>query len=230
MAAYNGRLYAAFKNRTNYTLQFMVYEGYGWNTLQADIPNVESWDTPALAAFQGKLHLVHRGKGSDTQLWHLTYDGTRWSPVTKLPAHRSEIQPALAVYNNRLHLVHRGAGNDVSLWHASYDGTTWSQDRKFAAHTTVAPPALAVLGGELYCIHRGNKNDTKLWWTKLREGSAWTADSWLPDHHCDSGPGAAVYRDKNGTRDQLVVVHRGWGTRAADTDNTEQAPAQEPNL
>ncbi|MGW7250388.1 hypothetical protein [Streptomyces decoyicus] len=50
----------------------------------------------------------------------------------------------------------------------------------------------------------------------------WTADARFPGHLSGAGPAAVVYRDpENGTKDQLLVVHRGWGKRAAGSDSAE---------
>ncbi|MGW6846409.1 hypothetical protein [Streptomyces sp. NPDC054958] len=50
----------------------------------------------------------------------------------------------------------------------------------------------------------------------------WTPDKKFPNHLSGAGPAAVVYRDpKNGTKDQLLVVHRGWGNRAAGSDAAE---------
>ncbi|MGW1521412.1 hypothetical protein [Streptomyces sp. NPDC002287] len=108
-------------------------DGKGWSD-DHRFPGHATAAGPALAVFDGKLHCVHRGSGSDGRLWHTTFDGTRWSTDTLLPGHASSAGPALAVYQNRLHLVHRGSGSDTSPWHATYDGNRWSTDTRLPAH------------------------------------------------------------------------------------------------
>ncbi|MFF1498172.1 hypothetical protein [Streptomyces sp. NPDC058304] len=144
-----------------------------------------------------------------------------WSADTKLPAHSSSHGPALAVYGNKLHLVHRGAGSDVALWHTTFNGTSWSADTKLPAHSSLEGPGLAVFDNQLYCVHRGYGNaDQQLWWTTYN-GSTWSSDQRFPAHSSAAGPAVIAYRDKNGTQDQLMVVHRGYGNRAAGTDSAE---------
>ncbi|MFC9227560.1 hypothetical protein ACFTZI_01025 [Streptomyces decoyicus] len=53
--------------------------------------------------------------------------------------------------------------------------------------------------------------------TGIRFVHAMDTEAAFPDHLSGAGP-AAAYRDKNGTHDQLVVVHRGWGKRAAGSE------------
>ncbi|MFE5091936.1 hypothetical protein ACFRCI_16430 [Streptomyces sp. NPDC056638] len=73
------------------------------------------------AEFGGKLHRVHRGSGSDTALWHATFNGTSWSADTRLAAHSSLEGPGLAVLDGKLYLVHRGHGSgDKNLWWSTY--------------------------------------------------------------------------------------------------------------
>lgn len=194
-----------------------TFDGTRWGS-HTPLPEHETSRGPALAVFGGKLHLVHRG-GNDNYLCHATYNGTSWTRDTRPGGHETASNPALAVYDNKLHLVHCGDKDD-SLWHVIYDGS-WGPDRKFSGHFSLEGPALAVFRGELYCIHRGyGSGDQNLWWTKFRTGGVWTADQKFPGHLSGAGP-AAAYRDANAEHDQLVVVHRGWGKKAAGTDTAE---------
>ncbi|MGW0315147.1 hypothetical protein [Streptomyces flavidovirens] len=74
-------------------------------------------------------------------------------------------------------------------------------------HASAEGPALAAFNVHLYCVHRGG-SDGKLWWTRYN-GSTWGTDTSLPNRFSAQGPAIVVYRDKNGTRDQLMCVHRG---------------------
>lgn len=119
----------------------------GWND-DEKFSGHRSSSNPALAGFQGRLHLVHRGGTHDDSLWAAVYDAqTGWSADTRLPGHSSSVGPALAVFSGKLHCVHRGHGNgDRKLWWATYKNSSgWSADR--AHHSprghgvdTAAPP------------------------------------------------------------------------------------------
>ncbi|MES4889918.1 hypothetical protein [Streptomyces sp. NPDC096012] len=83
-------------------------------------------------------------------------------------------------------------------------------------------PGLAVFDNKLFCIHRGHGSaDQNLWWTTYQSGSPWTDDQQFPGHTSGAGPAVVVYRDKNGTQNRLMVIHRGYGKRAAGTDSAE---------
>ncbi|MFF7082126.1 hypothetical protein [Streptomyces lavendulae] len=220
LAVFGGKLHCVYKSHTTNVLWHATLDGGGWSR-HNPLPAHQSSRGPALAAFGGKLHLVHRGGGSDNSLFHATYDGSGWSTDRRLPAHETASNPALAEYDGKLHLLHRG-GHDTHLWHSTYDGSNWTGSGKLGAHQSLEGPALAVFGGELYCIHRGHGNgDQHLWWTKFRTGGRWAADQQFPDHWSGAGPAAVVYKDKNGTHDQIMVVYRGWGKKAAGSDAAE---------
>lgn len=221
LAVFRGQLHCVHRGSGNDTsLWHTTFDGTRWSTDQR-LPAHKSSVGPALAVFNNELHCVHRGDGNTITMWHTTFNGTRWSADTELRAHKTASNPALAVYDRKLHLVHRGTGNDVSLWHAMYDGTRWSSDQSLPAHSSLEGPGLAVFDNKLYCVHRGHgSNDQNLWWTYY-DGSRWSTDTKFPGHTSGAGPAVIAYRDKNGTQDQLMVVHRGYGKRAAGTDSDE---------
>jgi hypothetical protein len=100
-----------------------------------------SGSNPALAVFGGKLHCVHRGSGSDTALWHTTFNGSSWSTDTEIREHYSLEGPALAVFDSKLYCIHRGHGNgDQHLWWSHFNGSSWSRDTRFPGHTNGAGP------------------------------------------------------------------------------------------
>ncbi|MFI9587013.1 hypothetical protein ACIHCQ_35525 [Streptomyces sp. NPDC052236] len=128
---------------------------------------------------------------------------------------RHSSNPALAVYNGKLYCVHCG-NNDASMWCTTFDGTRWSRAIRIPDAATVAGPALAVFKGKLSCVHRGN-SDQSLWWMTF-DGSRWSQDTEFSRHGSGAGPALIVYRDPYGTEDQLMCVHRGFGTKSAPTE------------
>jgi hypothetical protein len=227
LAVYGGKLHCVHRGSGNDSKLWHTTFDSSTNRWSDDtpLPAHSSSVGPALAAYGGKLHCVHRGSGNDSKLWHTTFDSStnRWSDDTPLPTHSTASNPAVAVYGGKLHLVHRGSGNDVNLWHATFDSSTnrWSGDTPLPAHSSLEGPALAVFGNQLYCIHRGHgSGDQNLWWS-FYTSSGWSTDTRFPGHTSGAGPSAVVYRDKNGTQDQIMVVHRGYGNRSAGTDTAE---------
>ncbi|MCK1823599.1 hypothetical protein MTQ10_29450 [Streptomyces sp. XM83C] len=218
LATFNGKLHCVHKGvGDDKRLFHTTFNGTSWSP-DTPLP-YQSTTGPALAVYNGRLHLVHKS-GNNNEMWHATYDGSQWSADTRMPAHMTSANPALAVYQGRLHLVHK-SGNNSELWHATYDGSRWSTDTRLPAHESLEGPGLAVLGDKLYCIHRGyGGSDQFLWWSHYN-GVSWSADQKIGDHESGAGPAVINYRDKNAAGEQLLVVHRGYGKRAAGTDTAE---------
>ena len=77
-----------------------------------------SSDSPALAAFNGRLFMTWKGAGDDQRLFiHSTGDGQQWTDQELVPgAGGSSDSPALAAFNGRLFMTWKGAGDDQRLF------------------------------------------------------------------------------------------------------------------
>ncbi|THA45666.1 hypothetical protein [Streptomyces sp. A1136] len=202
LAAFNGHLYCVHKGNNDNNLWWTRFNGTSWST---DTQMAGRTDRgPALAVHGGKLYCVYKGAGDNT-LWWRTFNGTSWSGEDQLGG-RTNSNPALAVYNNNLYAVYKGH-NTNRLYMTRFNGSGWDGDNALPGHTSAEGPALAAFNGHLYCLHRGG-SDGKLWWARYN-GSTWSTDTSLPGHYSAQGPAISVFRDKNGTKDQLMCVHRG---------------------
>ncbi|MFI5831378.1 sialidase family protein [Streptomyces sp. NPDC051578] len=223
LAVFQDKLYCAHRGNTDANLWITSFNGTSWSA-DRQIPSTGSSTGPALAVFDGKLYMVFKGN-SDTNIWWTsTSNGTNWTSPQAIPNHGTGANPALAVFNGKLYCVTRGT-TDADLWWTTFNGSTWTTPRKFPAHGSREGVGLAVFKGKLYCVHRGN-TDQSLWWTAF-DGNNWSADTRLPAHTSGASPAMAVYRDQNGTRDQLMCVHRGFGERFVSQDGevlTAEAP------
>jgi hypothetical protein len=115
-------------------------DGRTW-TDPVPLPGHQTYDTPALAAYQGKLHLLHKGTNSTT-LWHAIFENGSWGPDVLLPNHSSLDGPALAVHDGLLCMVHRSSGSASEVWYATYNGTAWATDAGLPNHHTGDNPAV----------------------------------------------------------------------------------------
>ncbi|MEV0151651.1 MULTISPECIES: hypothetical protein [unclassified Nonomuraea] len=211
LAVFKNELYCVHRgDRDNDLWWTKSSDGINW-TADRKFPNHRSGSGPALAVFQNKLYCVHRGNtgsGGDNYLWWTsTSDGVNWSADQRFPGHLTDSNPALAVYQNRLYCVHRGNGSSSMWWTSTGDGRNWTPDAQIPNAATREGPALAVFNNLLHCVHRGGA-DTSLWGIAF-DGRNWTRDIKFPGHHSTQGPALITYRDKNGTEDQLLCVHRG---------------------
>jgi len=149
-AVLNDRLHLVYRyaNNKGWLYHLSSTDGSNWssvNKVENGKTHDTSADTPALAVYQNKLHLVHRGE-NDERLWHTssTDGGITWGTISHLPDHYSSQGPALAVFDGKLVMVHRSKDGNKKpdLWYATYDGTNWSTDIKFPDHYTGDNPAL----------------------------------------------------------------------------------------
>jgi hypothetical protein len=209
LAVYKGKLYCVHRGDGDAKLWWTVYETTsadaaepksGWSPDTA-FPAHYSAAGPALAAFGDYLYCVHRGNGSDTELWWTRFDGTRWSTDTRMSG-RTSHAPALAVFGGKLWCVYKGYNNN-RLYSRTFNGTSWSSESEMAPQTD-SNPALAVYKNQLYAVYKG-RGTTMLWFTR-NNGSGWESDRALGAHASAEGPALAVYND------HLYCVHRGGST------------------
>lgn len=195
-----------------------------WTRSRTGTPSSWSSDTElsmgstsgaALVVFRDVLYVVFEGGTGDQQIYYATYNAARneWGPRRPAGSNRTGSVPGLAVYDDKLHMVYRGH-NSEDLYHASFDGENWTGGRKFADHKSLEGPGLAVYGNKLYCVHRGKSGDNQLYYTSWEPGTYWTGDVMFPAHASSDTPAVIMYRDKDADRDQLLCVHRGYGSRA----------------
>jgi hypothetical protein len=81
------------------------------------IAGQQSKASPALAAFDGRLHMVHLGDESN-DIWYSSFDGQDWTENERIAGQQSKASPALAAFDGRLHMVHLGdESNDI--WYSA---------------------------------------------------------------------------------------------------------------
>ena len=161
-----------------------------------NIPDQTSKASPALAMYQGKLHMVHLGRES-SQIYHSTFDGSRWTEDV-IPEQTSKASPALAVYQEKLHMVHLGRESS-KIYHSTFDGSRWTEDA-IPKQTSKASPALAMYQGKLHMVHLGRES-SQIYHSTF-DGSRWTEDV-IPEQTSKASPALAVYQEK------LHMVHLG---------------------
>jgi hypothetical protein len=183
----------------------------------AKIPNQRTKKAPALAVFNGLIHMVHVGDSSDSLYWSMSPDGITWQRADNtegdqiiVPNQKSPAAPALAVLNGRLFLVHL-AENSKDIFISSFDGTSWTHDQKIPNMTTQAAPALAAFNGVLHLVHLG-ESSSDIYWSTSADGVTWNrndgtqGDQKLKGQLSQATPSLAVFDGK------LQMIHHGDGT------------------
>ncbi|MFJ9642970.1 hypothetical protein [Streptomyces sp. NPDC101206] len=212
----------------------VTWEGVGFvETGSDDTDGLGIGDyAPALAAFNGQIHLLHTTIGKNFTHRVRGQDG-RWTaataadgkPLATPKVNRKRMSrdnrgsggnanAALAVHDGKLHLVHRlGDGADNTLTHAVFDGTQWADKGTLpAGHLSSRTAGMASYDGKLHAVYPdADPKNSKLrhtWWTE-KDGWADAVD--LDGHDSDNAP--ALLAVKNGPacqeREALLMVHRG---------------------
>lgn len=154
-------------------------DGRKWNENEDEnkIEGQKSKSPPALAVFNGELHMVHLGDESN-DIWHSwSTDGRNWNVNEKIEGQKSKATPALAVLNGELHMVHLGdTSNDI--WHTRWNGNFWTINAKLFSQKSKSSPTLAALNGELHMLHSGDKSNS-IWYSKFTNGQ-WTVNVRIP--------------------------------------------------
>jgi hypothetical protein len=136
-----------------------VFDGSNWSP-NVEISGQSSKAPPALAAFNGRLHMVHLGDSSN-RIWHSVFDGSNWSPNVEVPSQSSKASPALAVFNGRLHMVHLGDTSN-NLWYSQFNGDKWTVNVRIPNQSSQASVAVGSFGRRVHLVHIGDSSHN-LW-------------------------------------------------------------------
>ncbi|MEV7279339.1 hypothetical protein [Streptomyces sp. NPDC093111] len=224
LAVYEDRLYCAHRGGSGaWGMALTAFDGESWGP-DLPVPRAESVYGPALAVFQGALHLAYAAADQRIMITS-SRDGRAWTAPEAVPGCATTRSPALVVYDDALHLLHGNPKDGAIHWSRRRD-TAWISEGPIPGHRTRSNIGLAVFDGRLVCVHRDPARQ-RLRWSSY-DGTRWSADAELPDHSSKYGPALAVHRDRTGTRDQLLCVHRGHAQRAVTATGevlTDEDPA-----
>ncbi|MGW0332192.1 hypothetical protein ACWD0J_10035 [Streptomyces sp. NPDC003011] len=129
----------------------------------------ESITTPALASYQGKLHVLFNRPGDKALMWAYLDNGV-WSAPRQINSEYSDIPCSLAVFRGKLWCAH--TGTDDNLGWFTFDGTTWSRRTRFNYPTRLAPTLAGEYQGRLWLTHVGFEGRLYL---NTHDGNAWTS-------------------------------------------------------
>ncbi|MFN0301173.1 MAG: M12 family metallopeptidase [Burkholderiales bacterium] len=169
------RLWLVYRNDDSADIYYTYLRDNGLFAAPLPVP-AKSRKAPALATFDGRIHLALVGNTPTGLLYHSTFDGTLWSPSRKMSGKYSWTSPALATFDNRLHMIHGGGPiqtgfgqslPNTGLWYTFFgtDGT-WRPDVEIADQRSKARVALGGLGNCLHMIHLGKSSDD-MWHSTL---------------------------------------------------------------
>lgn len=177
------------------------------------VPDVRIEGSPALAVFNNKLYVAHRGCKTDIysgfEVWFGTFNGGNWAPEDLVPGVTTVCSPAIAAFNNKLYMVHQGRIG-YSIYGSAFDGTSWSKDKVISDFCTTDTPALAMFNGQLFMAYRGcawgEYQGNEIWWATTSDGVNWNGSGRaIPGVAITGYPALAVYNSV------LYVFYQGAG-------------------
>ena len=208
-ATYKGDLYLLHRgNWEDETISYMKYDAdHGWGKPSKISDSVTAKDVGA-CEFNDELHVVHRGGGNETILWHTWFENGNWAKKERISWDRDFEPfsgPALAVFRGALYCV--VCQTDDRMWWGRFDGHRWEERGTFGYRPMKrdAGPALAVYKDVLYCVVVSG--DSTLFWSKF-DGKDWSQLDPLgqveDDYRCSmDSPALCVFGE------QLYCVVRG---------------------
>jgi hypothetical protein len=119
-----------------------------WGALQSPDPalwspsvmvsGLQSKSTPAVALFQGSMHMVRNDPQNNNALvWTTSADGLNWSPDQPLGP-QSQAGASIAAFGAVLHMVYLEDGSNLVRWW-TFDGGTWT-DKGYIPDLSIQPP------------------------------------------------------------------------------------------
>lgn len=125
LAVLNNRLYMVHMAGFTSGMVLNSFDGSSWGpdlTIFGGFNGGQQFSTvpPAIAAYGGVLHLIHK-ETSATGIWWSYYTPSTgvWSAEVSLPGQQMDGFAALAALPTQLLMVHRGAGNHT-LWYSTF--------------------------------------------------------------------------------------------------------------
>ena len=197
LAAFNGRLYAAWKGINNDPgIYWASFDGNSWGP-QHIIPGIGTSTGPSLCFFNSRLYAAWKGINSDQGIYFSFYDGSTWAPQGNIPGVGTSLMPSLAVFNGRLYAAWKGINNDSGIYFSSFDGNNWAAQRNIPGVGTSTRASLAVFNGRLYAAWKGINNDQGIYFSSF-DGNHWAPQQNIANIGTSFAPSLAVYQNSQG--------------------------------
>ena len=198
-------LYVAFAGRS-----LVKISPLPWGALQAPDPNAwssnvviqghQSRSTPAVALFQGIMHMVRNDGDSSALVWSTSADGLNWDTGETIPGQKSGAGASIAEFGGMLHMVHLGeSSNDI--WWSTNDGSGWTDNIQIPGQLSQTIPALVSFNGKLFMVHTGGSSH-EIWISKF-DGNSWTKNTVIKGQLSQSPVKLAAFQNK------IHMVHLG---------------------
>jgi hypothetical protein len=198
-------------------LYHSTFDGRAWSPDNV-LAGRKARGTPALAAFNGALHMLYLGE-SRPNVYHSSFDGSTWSAESQIPGYDTNSSPTAGVFDGALHVTTiRKDTSDV--YDVTYDGRAWGSATNVPGFPSHGAPAHYNDGKRLWLFASlGNKPMRYC----AYDGRAWGGAYEISGQSSAGAPGVVpladgpetvlhvIYREHDGT----AIWHtRGFGKKA----------------
>jgi len=126
--------------------------------------------------------MVHAGDSSN-RIWHSTWDGTNWTPNTRIPNQTSQAPSTIASHDGLLHLLHIGDTSN-RIFHSTLD-LAWRPNVAVPHQTSKSQPAMVNHAGVLHMVHAGDSSN-RIWHSRCfvnQTTNIMITGYWPPTNH-----------------------------------------------
>lgn len=172
-AAFNGKLYAAFRSNDSRNILFVTSSTDGVTFSAATgYTNITMGSAPALAVFNNKLYVAFQANDASHELFVTSStDGVTFPAATGYANIQIGSAPSLAAYNGKLYVAFQANDIGHAVWIGqSSDGINFTTAVDSADQTN-ASPSLVVFNNALYLGFRSNDTRNVLYVASTTSGS-----------------------------------------------------------
>ncbi len=152
--------------------------------------------SPAAAVFNHRIYVVHQGRGNDGRLWYTTFDGSRWTPDTPLPAGGAngiKGSPSVAVHDNKLYIAYRGQDDRLRLGWLDANGYFGVESPGYRLSYS---PAMVSYRNRLFLVYQGTDGRAGQLVYAGTDGRGWDPEQTIASLRCTGSPALTVYQGK----------------------------------
>lgn len=221
-------------------IYFRQFNGTSWQPIEEISRDIlqEPQHSPAIAAENGKVHVVWVTEENVQHIDYRCFNGTDWQPEERIyTAALPESQPhlSIAVDGSNVHVVWENIGGLRTwedIYHLHYDGLMWNPAQEISTDLldeTQKYPSIAAENGEVHVVWNDYKNGDSDIYYRYYDGKRWDPELEISTdvgNESQWGPHIAV----EGGKLHVVWIDNGdgdWDIFYRHFDGTDWQPQQE---
>ncbi len=165
-------------------IYFRYYNGTSWQPIQEISNDVlsEPQHSPAIAAQNGKAHVVWVTGETTQNLHYRCFNGTVWQPEMRIynaTLPETQLHPSISVDGDNVHVVWEnkgGSGIWEDIYYLYYDGSIWNPVQEIStdiSDETQKYPSIAAENGEVHVVWNDYKYGDSDIFYRYYDGKRW---------------------------------------------------------